>query len=341
MKATVHLFTLGIIAVLFSCNPGTGKKNVQNNLPDSLNAGVHEIELLTEQIATDTADAELYKQRSVLFLKMNNVNKALADINKAIQIDVNTPGLYLILSDIYLKMGDGLKSEKALLKAYQSDGKNISTLLKLGEVNFLLKDYKEAIKYLNEAIETDRNNHTAYLLKGFTYLEGGDTAKAVENFMTSVNNNQQNYEAVIQLALIFSRKNNPVAINYFKNAIGLQPKSIEAWYGLGMFYQNSFDAQNALSVYDTLIKITPGFKNSYYNKGYINMVMLDNFNGAIPDFSKAIEIDKGFTDAYYNRGFCYEKLGMVQEAVNDYKNALELQTNYQLAIDGLNRLAEN
>lgn len=338
MKIQTTLIFLLVLSVLLSCNSKSDKN--KNDLPDNQNNETSMITLLNNRIKNDSGNALLYNERASLYLEKKNINKALADINKAIQINDQNPEFYISLADIYLKMGNGKKCENALIKAKNINPENTRSLLKLGEINFILKDYKEAIKYLNQAIETDRDNSIAYLIKGYAYLEGGDTSRAISNFRTSYNNNQENYDAVIQLALIFSSINQPIAKDYFKNAIRINPKSIEAWYGLGMFYQNRYDVDNALTVYDTLMNIAPEFKNAYYNSGYVHMVMLNEFEDAIAYFTKAIEIDPDYAQAYYNRGFCYENLNMIEDAIRDYEKSLDLKTNYQIAIEALNRLAD-
>jgi tetratricopeptide (TPR) repeat protein len=336
MKLNKFLLFALIPLLFFSCK----QQNNNNNSPDVADPGKSMISLISEKIEKDSTNAFLYNERARLYLESNNINKALSDINKAIQINGKEPEFYISLADIYLKMGSGKKCEDALIKAMEIDPASIDPLLKLGEINFILQDYKDAIQYTNKAIEVDPDNPTAYLIKGYSYLEGGDTIRAIENFRTSYNNDQNNYDAVIQLALIFSKNNQPIAVDYFNNALLIKPESIEAWYGLGMFYQNNYDVENALAVYDSIIAFAPELKNAYYNKAYINMVMLEDFEEAVNLFTKAIEIDPEYTQAYYNRGFCFEKLKMFNEAVINYKKSLELETNYQIAIEALNRLAD-
>ena len=80
------------------------------------------------------------------------------------------------------------------------------------------------------------------------------------------------------------------------------------------------------------------YKFAHYNIGYIYLVYLKNYKKAVTNFSNAITCDPKYAEAYYNRGFSYELMKDFKNAKADYKNALDLKTNYQKAIDGLNRI---
>lgn len=55
---------------------------------------------------------------------------------------------------------------------------------------------------------------------------------------------------------------------------------------------------------------------------------LQDFHGAIIDYSQAIIIDKKNRDAYYNRGICEFALDNLDEAIKDFNKTLELDPKY-------------
>ena len=68
------------------------------------------------------------------------------------------------------------------------------------------------------------------------------------------------------------------------------------------------------------------------------MIHLNKYDLAIKNFTDAITADSSYYEAYYNRGLSYEMIKDYTKAKKDFKTATELKTNFQLAIDGLNRL---
>ena len=66
------------------------------------------------------------------------------------------------------------------------------------------------------------------------------------------------------------------------------------------------------------------------NRGYAK-VQLEDYRGAMEDFSNAIELDSKDTLAYNNRGFTKYKLEDFYGAVKDYNKAIELNASYAKA----------
>ncbi len=327
LKTTLFIL---FITLFFNCHT----KNDKNNK----NVQIDPIAAITEKINAEPNNALLYNNRAKLYLDANQVNNALGDVNKAIQINAKKPEFYITLSDIYLVMVQIDKCNDALNKALSLDPRSTDAFVKLAELNLYLKKYEETHKYADKAIEIDNSTSKAYFVKGLAYKEYGDTSKAVQNYMKSIEVNPDFYDSYMQLGLLFSLRKNKNSIDYFNSAINLRPKSIEAHYALGMFYQEVGNYEAAIKSYANIIQINPKYKEAYFNTGFIYLEHLQKYDLALKNFSDAITIDSVYYEAYYNRGLTYESMKDKANARKDYKAATTLKTNYQLAIDGLNRL---
>lgn len=337
MKRITLVFSLLAAIILWAgCAGENTQKNEEAETRTTGESG--KLQALSEKISRDSLNADLYNQRAQYHVVEKNVNKALSDINKALELEEDNPEYYITLSDIYMLMGQGIKCEDALEKALKVDPDNLKASLKLGELNFILKDYQDAIKYLNQAIELDNTIATPYLIKGYSYLEGGDTSRAIKNFNVAIDKDPDNHDAFMQLAFIYNSRNIPLAKNYFENAIKVAPASTEAYYGLAMYYQNNLEVDKALETYENLIDIDPNHVRAYYNLGWLNLVYLENFESARDYFSQVIELKSDYADAYYNRGYSNELMGDYAAARKDYKKTMDIHPNYEKAIEALNRL---
>ncbi|MEN8225951.1 MAG: tetratricopeptide repeat protein, partial [Bacteroidota bacterium] len=165
-----------------------------------------------------------------------------------------------------------------------------------------------------------------------------DTVSAIKNYLEAIDKNQSYYDAHIQLGLIYSTANNALAIDYFNNALNLDPQSIEALYALGLFYQQTGDAEKAMSTYNRLLIADPENVYGHYNLGYVNLVLLKEFEQAIIHFDMASQLKPDYFEAVYNKAYCYELLGDYQTARELYNAVLEIEINYARAIEGLNRI---
>lgn len=74
---------------------------------------------------------------------------------------------------------------------------------------------------------------------------------------------------------------------------------------------------------DKVVELMPDFAYGFFNRA--NLLMeLNDFKGAVVDYSTAIEIDSHFAEAYFNRGLAYLYMGNTELGVADLSKAGEL-----------------
>ena len=129
-------------------------------------------------------------------------------------------------------------------------------------------------------------------------------------------------------------------MDYYTNALKIKPNSEEAMYGLGLWYQDNQEFNKSIQFYTDIIQINPKNKNAHFNLGYIHHEYLKVYDQAIKHYTDAINADPNYAEAYYNRGLCYEYVGNITAAKEDYTKALQLrQNNYPHAKEGLERVS--
>jgi tetratricopeptide (TPR) repeat protein len=72
--------------------------------------------------------------------------------------------------------------------------------------------------------------------------------------------------------------------------------------------------------YDNAIAKSKGFSKAYYNRGLARGQMQD-YKGAVADFTKAIIYDPTYAEAYYNRGLAYFLTNDTNNACMDWIQA--------------------
>jgi tetratricopeptide (TPR) repeat protein len=325
------VFVLSLVSCKFENKDKGGEKAVNDSVHTTLDD-------LNKQISANTSDPELYNKRAEFYLLDQEFDKAFKDINLAISLAPENPIFYITLSDIYLLQGQSKNCGESLAKAISLDPKNNEALLKLAKLNLIIKEYPAAFDYVKKALNVDPVNPRAYFIRAIALLEKGDTLRAVDDLKKAADQDQEFFDAYLELGELYSIKKDRLAADYLRNALNIRPESKEALYLLGMFYQENNQFDKALETYAILGKVDTTFKNAPYNTGYIYLVYLNDFQKAALFFSQAIHKDPGYAEAYYNRGYAYELSGQVDKAYSDYKMTLKLKTNYPKAIDGLNRL---
>lgn len=335
--AAFFLFCFSVI--IFSCGSGDKKTLSSDTLKisDTLSP---EIAKLNKEIAATPENAELYNKRAILLYKKEKLDEAFADIRTALNLDSTKAEYFLTLSDVYFAKGKVKNCKRSIEKAMELEPENADALLKYAELQLYFDEYKSTLEYISKALEIDKLNAKAYFMRGMAYKLSGDTAKAVSNFQTTIDQDPEYYHAYIQLGLLYATKHSKLAEDYYNNAIKLNPESIEAHFNLAMFYQEDSLYDDAIVEYNKVLEIDPKYKQAHYNLGYIHLVYLLVYKQAVIHFTNAIACDPAYAEAYYNRGYSYELLGDVTNAKTDYDKALEIRPNYEMPIKGLNRLDE-
>lgn len=330
-----RILTLLVAACLIASCGNKNMKEVKINPKDSLSTSLN---LINDQLKNDPDNPNLLYERSKLYYNQKLVDKASEDINRAISIDSSKALYFLHQSDVYYAMNKISEAKKAIEKSLALDPKSREANAKMGELQYYLQDYGNAFSYLDEALRIDPYFAKAYFIKGLCFKENGDTTLAISSFRTCVEQDPDYFHAYMQLGDIMSRQNNPLAIDYYTNAIRVNGTMVEAYYGLAYFYQEHGQPEDAIKVYEDLLKVDPRNAPAEHNIGYTYLFKLNDPGKAVPYFTNAILNDQKLVNAYYHRGYAYEKLGKNDLAIKDYKKALALEPEFELPQQRLKKL---
>lgn len=316
------------------------KKVADNNLQESINNGIVQIEDINNSIVADSLNADLYVQRARINLANEQVGAAIKDINTALSIDRKNIDALLVLADVYYALGDEDNIMLTLNKACEYAPLDPRPVVKLSELSFLQGNSQLANAYIDKALELDRFNPRAYFMRGMIALSANDTAVAMKNFMTARIQKDDFIEPKIQIAHIYAAQGDTIAKSFFEEAIRISPEDYSLYYDFAMYLQDNGFPLLALDYYDKLIEVMPDNPTFVYNKGYVYLVYLAENNKALDCFNKVLELDPASVSALFNKGRTYEQMGDYINAKNIYRQILRDNPDYQLAVDAINRISE-
>lgn len=331
---------LGLVVLgLTACQNSTPTANPDNNNQvEGVDSARDPLALLNDSIAQDGNRADLYLHRAQLYLEREQIGMAMMDVNQAIQIDPKNVDALLILSDLYYLLGDETNITATLNKALEVDPYDARAMVKLAELNLLKQNYNLAFGYIDNALKVNTFNPKAYFVRGMTYMARQDTVSALKNFMIAREQDNSFYDPQREICAIYWAQHNPLTESFMRSMMANFPDQPMVRYDLAMFLQDNGNPEEALSHYDTLLMLQPGNSRLLFNKGYVNFVYLGNNEQALNYFNQALQSDPNYIDALYNKGHVYEQMGDFVQAKAIYKQVLNQYPNYQLAIDGMNRV---
>ena len=328
------------ILILSSCSENISKKNNDVKTDNAVSAEKSDVDIISESIMSDSLNADLYVQRARLNLTNEKVSLAIRDINSALSIDKKNIEALLVLADVYYALGDEDNILLTLNKANEYAPLDTRPIIKLSELSFLQGNFRMAGAYVDKALEMDKYNPKAYYMRGMLAMTESDTVSALKNFMTSRMQQSDFVDPLIQIAHIYMAKNDTLAKSFFKEAIAVDHNNYYLTYDYAMYLQENGFPEEALSCYDSLLKIMPDNVDFNFNKGYVYLVYLGENELALECFNKVLQLDPTNTDALFNTGRTYEQMGDYINAKSIYLQILRNNPDYQLAIDAVNRISE-
>lgn len=338
MRTLLFLF---VLMAIFSCSGDyeleASAEEIQKS--DSI-AGKYnspELKNINNLLRNDPSNPELYFQRAVIYRKLALWKEAENDIKRATKIDSTKVEYFMEMADMYFASNQSRKSKETFEKIIKKFPSHTPAYLKLGELYYFVRQYKEASDMVNKAIRLEPDNADAYFLRGNIFREAGDTAKAISSFQTATELNPTNDDAWYDLGLMHYHKRNPLSLQFLQKALQLK-KSVRNLFAFGSALQRFGKYEDALRIYDTIIKIQPDEPAAKFNKGAILTDVYNQYDKAQDIFEEILMKDSMNIPARLALAWCLENTGKKKTAMEEYKKVLKFQPNNPKAVEALNRL---
>lgn len=165
-----------------------------------------------------------------------------------------------------------------------------------GAEKYQEQDFESAIRNFEIAKMALPDDTTAYIYGGISAQQSGNLDVAAENYAYLVDEldyqSEDFYNSLIYIYLV-EKKDNDKAVEYLRKA------------------QDAFP------------------ENSDFLKREINVLIQDeSYDEAEQKLTKAIEKEGDNPILFYNRAYLYEQMGRGEDAIENYKKAIELDPNY-------------
>jgi tetratricopeptide (TPR) repeat protein len=294
------------------------------------------ISLLSEKILENPNDTSLLHSRADLFLINGNLQGALLDLEYLYQLDSNNYQNLSNLSHVYYQLGEKGKIDyfrKALLLldkeivTLKNELKDLSLRYKL---YYYISKHKKSLFDINNVLKLDKYIAEAYYYKGLNFFKLGDTAKAISQFQTSVEQDPDYVNAYVLLGHIYDLKGDSISELYYNNALMVDSTSTTVLYNKGKYYQDNQKLEEAKSCYLAVLRFDSKYINAYYNLGFVSLLQKNYLDGA-NYFSEVIYLKPDYATAYFSRGLCFKSLGEFKKANFDFRKTLELDPDFKEA----------
>lgn len=301
------------------------------------------IERLTQWRKRELIRAYVYSVQGQIKYNANRYDEAIADLDKAIELNSKKADAYYNRGLSKLRLGD-LESEKGntekARRLYEAGIEDSTQAIKLipedvfayhnragGKFRFAqsetdiakaqryyqdaINDWTQVIKLNSELVDAYNNRAAAKINIGESKTDQEDISAAQELYVSAI----QDYTYAIQL--------NPEYPDPYINRGYAQ-------FRLGKTKGDQGDIGGAEALYTATIRdctqairLNPENAAAYGNRG-VASAALGNAEGAIEDFNTAIRLEPEEADYFHERGLAKEALGQKEAAKADFEKAKEL-----------------
>lgn len=198
----------------------------------------------------------------------------------------------------------------------------------LGLIDYAKDRYADALAKFASYIYHSKNEITDYLFwyrKGFCENAEKKFTEAKESLQKSLSFKKDYINTYLELGFACSRlKDADGAINWYNEAIKLDPQSHIGYNGIGEVYRDvKKDIDMAISWYKKTLEVKPGERKAHFGLGYC-FNSKGRYDEAITNLKKAIESEPDYTAAYVELGYSYYMTGRNADALAQFQKALEL-----------------
>ncbi len=278
-------------------------------------------------IELDPGLVRSWSNRALVKFRQRAYREALVDADRAVALDPGYAVAWSTRGCVKLELGDLDGAVSDLDRAIALDPQFGTAWGNRGYARSLLGDREGAIEDLSRAIELAPDDVTALTNRGDVLRKGGEWGRARADFLRVVELDPEHARARILLGYARLELGDPAAaIADLDRALVLAPRSSTAFQIRAKAKLARGDARGALADLDEALEIDPGSVDCLIDRGNARSALGD-LAGAVGDLDRAVELDGQRASAIGARGFWRMRAGDLEGAIADLERAIELEPN--------------
>ena len=319
---------------------------------DYLSAVYLEVGKLDEAIAygekaveIDPSLAIVHSNLAASYIAKGELERARKAALKALEVDPEFADAYNNLGNAYFAMGrfdDALESYE---KTIELQPKYADALVNRGLVLGQKERFKEAIASFSKALEIDSNSPSAYMGLGKAYLSLRRPAKAASSFESVIELEEGNAEAYEWLAKShFAERRLDKGKEALARGLRVSPENplLHHLYGQVLAGEERFD--DAIQHFKRAIAASTGPNGQALARDVLHhslataLLASGRAEEGLTELKGAASINPANPMVESDLGLVYESLGQLEEALEHYQRALELEPRFAAAEESVKRV---
>ncbi|GMI46930.1 hypothetical protein TrCOL_g9067 [Triparma columacea] len=229
-----------------------------------------------------------------------------------------------ILSTVYWHLKDEVALSYLSRKVVSMDKTSPVTWCVVGNCYSLLKEHEMALRFFQRALEIDPSFAYASTLSGHELVANEDFDKAIKCFRDAVRMNVRHYNAWYGLGSIYYRQEKfALATEHFKRAVSINSGSCILYCHLGMSLAAQGRSDEALRCLSSSERLEPGNPQARFQRANV-LMGAERYEEAYKELSGVVKAAPREASVWFLIGKVAKKLGRTDEALKAFTKALDL-----------------
>lgn len=307
---------------------GLGKlAYLQNNVADA-NANFFKAKTLSQNKNASVLMeiAELYINADV-----KNISEAITLLNQAAKLEPKNPTIYTLLGDAYLEQNDGNQAIANYEKALDIDKKFTKAILREGKLYSRAKNYNLALDYYNKAINIDSTYAPAFRERAELRFRAGQADRAAADYQKYLKLNDNVSARIRYASFKYVSKDYATAVSEITEIQKKDNSDINLYRLLGYSYSELKKYPEGLSNMETFMSkaTASGKKILATDYEYLGKTQMNTGKDSLGTMNllKAISIDSTRTDLYADLASGCLKAKKYPCAITYYEKKISVSKN--------------
>ena len=276
------------------------------------------VEILDAHLAESPDDHRALLLRGEALVELNVPDKALTDLNRAIELQPTKNGRDLVSRGrAYISLREYNKALADLNKAVDLDLDDAVRYYYRGGVYFETSDYEAAFLDFHKALEIDPTYIEAFIARGYTQWRRGTKSRLVDY------RQGENTYQILQFESVVDRDLVNQGLADLGRAIELEPDNVYAYHVRASFYQALMEWPSWVADIKQLIRLSPDDQNTINELAWF-LATIDN--DALRDGKTAVELaEKACELNKYENPVTLDTLAAALAEDRKFKKAIEAQ----------------
>lgn len=284
--------------------------------------------------------AAIYNNRASVLIGLGLYNEAIKDLDRALLLAPGFAAAYNNRASAAVrlgKLGDAIADYSSAVKLMPQ---NPAPLSGRGRAHLALARPHAAVRDFSRAVAADERFAQGYRNRAEAKLLIGEYDSAIEDLSRAVAFDVGNAEIyVVRGEAYLMRRNMQAALADFSQAITLDARRADAHEGRGLAHAFGQSWDEAFADLNRAIELDPRRATAF---AYRAFVYKETAQAAVGqrDIETALKLDGKRPEVLWAKGEIEEQQGQTEQAIADYRAALDARPGYVNALDALQRLGQ-